>query len=82
MQAVQDHAVGDDDDLVEDLRVGRVMQAGETMRRPGDRVRLARARRVLHEVVVPRAVGASVFFEPQYRIPLVVTGEDQEAVVM
>ena len=45
--AVEHDPVGDHDHLVEHLLVGRVVQGGEPVREPGDRVRLARPGLVL-----------------------------------
>ena len=56
--AVEDHPVGDDDDLVEDRLVVGSVERHEPMGEPGDRVALARAGRVLDEVGVARALGA------------------------
>ena len=56
---VEHHPVGDHHDLVEHLRVGRVVQRREPVREPGDRVRLARPGRVLDQVVLrPRRARA------------------------
>ncbi len=74
--AVEDDAVGDHHDLVEDLAVLGGVERREPMGRPGDRVRLARAGRVLDEVGVAGAVGGGVGLELQHRVPLVVAGED------
>ena len=54
--AVEDHPVGDDDDLVEDLLVVGVVERREAVGEPGDGVGLARAGRVLDEVGVAGAV--------------------------
>ena len=45
--AVQHAAVGDDDDSVEDRRVGGVVERGQLVRQPGDGEALAAARAVL-----------------------------------
>ena len=50
---VEHGAVGDHDDGVEDLRVVRVVQRGQPVRGPGDRVGLARPGRVLDQVPLP-----------------------------
>src|SRR5699024_7633748 len=89
---VQDGAVGDDDGLVEDGGVGlktlgdggRVqqgdvgggVQGGESVREPGDGVGLARAGRVLDEVVVSGAVACGVGDHTAHGVPLVEAGED------
>jgi hypothetical protein len=56
---VEDPAVGDDDDRVEDRRLV-LLEPDELVREPRDGVRLAAARRVLDQVAPARAVrGAS-----------------------
>ena len=53
--AVQDAAVGDDDDRVEDGRVvARRIEFDQLVRRPGDGVGLARAGRMLDEIGLAR----------------------------
>jgi hypothetical protein len=74
--AVEHHTVGDDDNLVEHLLVTAV-QGHEAVRQPSDRVRLARARRMLDQVAMPGAVLARVRLELQHRVPLMQPGEDQ-----
>jgi hypothetical protein len=76
--AVEDNAIGDDDHLVEDLSVFGV-EPREPVGEPGDRVRLAGARRVLNQVVPPRAAAAGVSDEPAYGVPLLEAREDQLA---
>ena len=74
--AVEDDAVGDDDDLVEDLGVGGVVEVGEPVGGPGDGVGLARPSRVLDEVALPGPAGLGVGLQGQHGVPLVVAGED------
>ena len=72
-----DEAVGDHDDLVEHRTVVRGVQRRQPVGQPGDRVRLARPRRVLHEVRLPGALRAGVGDERQHGAPLVV-GEKRD----
>ncbi len=72
-------AIGDHDDLVEDLLVVGGMQVRQPVGEPGDRVRLAGAGRVLHQVVVPRSVFGGVCDQAADSMPLVVAREDQVA---
>ena len=80
--AVEHGAVGDDDHRAEDLAVMLVVQRGKAMRQPGDRVRLARAGRVLDQVVVPRPLAARGSDQRAHRIPLVVAREDQRLALL
>ena len=77
--AVEDHPVGDDDDLVEDGLVVGPVERHEPVGEPGDGVALARARRVLDEVRVAGTLGAGGRLEPADGVPLVVAGEDDRA---
>ena len=78
---VEHEPVGDDDDLVEDLGVVGVVQRREPVRQPGDRVRLARPCRVLHQVRLPGTVLAGVGDELKNGVPLVVAGEERDLLV-
>ena len=73
---VEDAPVGDDHDLVEHLVVGVVVERGQAVGQPGQRVRLAGTGRVLHQVVVPGALLASGGGEGEHGVPLVEPGED------
>lgn len=73
---VEHHAIGNDDDAVEDAPVTFVVQRGEAVREPRNRVALSAAGRVLDEVVVPRAFGAGRLCEKTHRLKLVVARED------
>ena len=75
---VEHEPVGDDDDLVEHLVVVGVVERREPVGEPGDRVRLARPGRVLHEVRLPGAVPAGVVDELEDGAPLVVAGEERD----
>ena len=55
------------------------MQRRQPVREPGDRVRLARPGRVLHQVVLPGTARARVGFELEHRVPLVEAREDDRA---
>ena len=77
--AVEDHAVGDHDDLVEDGLVVGPVERHEAVGEPGDGVALARARRVLNEVRAAGSLGAGGRLQPANGVPLVVTGEDGRA---
>jgi hypothetical protein len=72
-----DHVpVGDDEDAVEELPVRGVVQLGEKVGRPRDRVRLARSGAVLDEVFRAGPVGEDRGLEFPGHVELVVTGED------
>ena len=78
LQLAVDHvAVGDDDDGREQLLVRRVVQVGEEMRRPRDRVGLARAGRVLDQVFPARPFGEHGGAQLAGGVELVIAGEDQ-----
>ena len=73
--AVEHSAVGDDDHGVEQR--GVIHEEGcQAIGRPGDAVRLARPRRMLHKVVLARPVRAHVSDDLTHGVELVVTGED------
>ncbi len=74
---IEHRAVGDDDHRGEHLAVGLVVQALEAVSEPRDGVGLARARRVLHEVVVARTLPARGIYEEVHRLPLVVARKDE-----
>ena len=78
---VQDLAVGDDDDLVEDRHVVSPVQPGEGVRRPRDGVRLPRPGRVLDEPVDPGAVAHGRLDDRADRVPLVVAREEDAPVL-
>ena len=72
LQLVVEHgAVGDDDDRVEHRLVVLVVQTGQAVGGPGDRVGLARAGGVLHEVAVAGTFGAAGLDELRHDVPLV-----------
>ena len=73
---VQHDAVRDDDDLVEDLLVVRLVEVRQAVGEPGYGVGLARACGVLDEVALARPVAAGVRRELEHGVPLVVAGED------
>ena len=73
--AVEYAPVGDDDHRVEQWLVVDE-ERREPVRSPGDAVRLARASRVLYEVVLAGAVRPDVGDDPPHGIELVVAGED------
>lgn len=72
---IQHSAVGHDHDRVEHLLVSGIVELGELVGQPGDRVGLAGTRRVLDEVPLPGAVGLRVLDQPGDGAPLVVAGE-------
>ena len=77
--AVEDPAVGDDHDGIEDAAVVRIVQGGEPVGEPGDREALAAPRRVLDEVALARSPPPRIENEPAHAIELLVAGEDEEA---
>lgn len=78
--AVEHDTVGDHHDLVEYLHVRLVVQRREPVGQPGDRVRLTRPRRVLHEIALARAVAPGVGLECKHGVPLVKPGKDHERI--
>ena len=73
---VQHRAVCDDDHRVEDGLVVIVMEAGQTVGGPGDRVGLPGTGAVLHQIVFAGAVGSDILDQPTHHIHLVIPGED------
>ena len=73
---VENDAIGDHDHAVEDALVGGVMQGGEPVRQPTNRVALAAARGMLDEVVVSHALAAGTVHQHAHRFELVIAGED------
>ena len=61
---------------VKHLLVCRVVQAAQAVRQPGNGVGLARARRVLHQVVAPRPMRLGVGHQLAHCVQLVVARED------
>jgi hypothetical protein len=74
---VDDVAVGHHQHRVEDLLVLGVVQLGEEVRRPGDGVGLARARRVLDEVLAAGPVAQHRGLELAGHVELVEAREDE-----
>jgi hypothetical protein len=74
--AVEDHAIGHDHDLVEDLPVLGVVEGGQPVSGPADREGLPRAGGVLDQVVTTSAVLPGPGLQPPDRVPLVEPGED------
>jgi hypothetical protein len=74
---VEDAAVGDDDDRVEDAPVGGIVQTRELVGEPGNGKALAAAGAVLDEVTLARALGAGMGNEAAHGVDLVVAGEDE-----
>jgi len=74
---VEHAAVGDHDGGVEDRPLVGGVKGREVVGEPGDRVALARAGRVLDEVVVPGPVLAGMSDELAGRVELVVAREDE-----
>ena len=75
--AVQDAAVGDDDDGIEDRAVLGVVQRGQLVREPGDGEALAAPGGVLDQVAPARAVAAGVGDHAPDGVELLVAREDQ-----
>ena len=73
---VQHRAVRDDQHRVEHLPAVRVMQVGQEMRCPGDRIRLPRPRRVLDQIAPAGAIFQHRRHQLPGRVELVETGED------
>ncbi len=74
---VEDAPVGDDDDRVEDWSLG-LRKADELVRKPGNRVRLAAARRVLDQIAPARAAHLRVGEQPAQHVELVIARPDLE----
>ena len=75
--AVQHAAVGDDDDGVEDRAIVSVVERGQLVREPSDRIALAAPGRVLDEVALPRPVVPGVGHHAPDGIELLVAREDE-----
>ena len=75
--AVQHAAVRDDDDGIEHRAIIGVVQRGELVREPRDRVALAAPGGVLDQVALPRPVVPGVGHHAPDGIELLVTREDQ-----
>ena len=78
---VQDAAVGDDDDRVEDRRAVP-FQRDQLMGQPGDREALAAARRVLDQIALACPVLAGVGQEPAHHFELLVPGPDLDLLLL
>ena len=52
------------------------MQAGQSMRKPGDGVRFTRTRRVLNQIVTARTMGLRVGDQGTHRVQLMIARED------
>ncbi len=75
---VEDAAVGDDDDRVEDRSVV-LFQPDQLVGQPSDRKALAAARRVLDQVTLPRPAGSRVGQELAHRVDLVIARPDLDS---
>ena len=73
---VQHLPIGHHNHRVKHLVVCRIVQAAQAVRQPGNRVGLARPRRMLHQVVAPRPVRLCVGHQLAHRVQLVVARED------
>ena len=73
---VEHHAIGDDDDAVENPFVCLVVERSQPVGEPANRVALAAARRVLNQVVMPHALFARRLNEPSHSVELMVARED------
>ncbi len=74
---VQNGSVGDDDHARKDRSVVFVVKRGESIRRPRDRVRLARPRRMLYEIIMPRAAFGDVRDKLSNDVELMIARKDQ-----
>ena len=75
---VEDAAVGDDDDRVEDRSVV-LFQPDQLVGQPCDRKALPAARRVLDQITLPRAAGSRVGQELAHRVDLVIARPDLDS---
>ena len=75
---VEDAAIGDDDDGVEDWSVV-LFQPDQLMGHPSDRIAFAAARRVLDQVTLTRPVRTYVGQEPAHGVELVVARPDLDS---
>ena len=73
---VNDHAVGDDDYIIEDDLIIRIMQRRQAVRQPGNAVRLAGTRRMLDQVIEVAAVFRYRSDQLPDEVQLVIPGED------
>ena len=76
--AVEDHAVGDHDHLVEDRLIVDPVERHQPMGEPGDGVRLARASRMLDEELCPASLACRCL-QASDGIPLVIAREYRRA---
>ncbi len=74
--AVEDLAVGDDDDGIENQLILGIVQARQSMSHPGDGIALAAAGRMLDQVVSSGSVGPCRRDQFPDRVELVVARED------
>ena len=73
---VEIDAVRDNDDGVELGRRVRLLQQDQLIRKPRDRIRLARPGRVLDQELAPHRVGRGLRQEPPHRVELVIARPD------
>jgi hypothetical protein len=74
---VQHHPVGDDHHAVEHPLIAFVVQAGQAVRQPGNRIALAAAGRVLNQIVMSHTFAGSGCHHLAHRLQLVIAREDQ-----
>ncbi|KFB74180.1 MAG: hypothetical protein AW09_000540 [Candidatus Accumulibacter phosphatis] len=74
---VQHHPVGDDHHAVEQPLVAFVVQAGQAVRQPGNRIALAAAGRMLDQIVMSHTFAGSGCHHLAHRLQLVIAREDQ-----
>ena len=78
---VQDAAVGDDDDRVED-GLAVLFQRDQLMGQPGDRIALSAARRMLDQVPFSRPMRTGVPQEPAHHVELLVSRPDLDSLLL
>ena len=80
LQLPVEHApVGDHDNGIEQALgvVGFLIERSQLMSKPGDGVGFARARGMLHEIILPDAIGLDEFQDMADHVQLVVAGKDK-----
>ena len=74
---IKNAAVGNYNDAMKDYLVTCVVEVCQVVRKPSDRVRFARPRRMLNQVVLARTIGVNIRYQLADGIQLVIAWEYQ-----
>ena len=74
--AVDNNAIGDDDDIIENDLIIRIMQRSKPMRQPCDRVRFAGACAVLNQIILRRAILTHIHQQLADHVKLMISWEN------